>query len=171
MVTNAPAAAAAQPRPARRPGRRPPGSLLWSAARTPRASFTQIPTVPRRWFASARFDHQAHRNLSCVECHAGAETSKETADVLSPDFDGGMAGLPPAEGKPAVVAAESCLKCHGAGQPNLPAALSACIVCHDYHQHQNEVWPAGRNVPRTKTAMPVKSNTEQPTAQPAEPAA
>jgi peptide/nickel transport system permease protein len=38
MVTNAPAAAAAQPRSARRPGRRPPGSLLWSAARTPRGA-------------------------------------------------------------------------------------------------------------------------------------
>ncbi len=38
MVTNAPAAAAAQPRPARRTGRRPPGSLLWSAARTPRGA-------------------------------------------------------------------------------------------------------------------------------------
>ncbi|HET9966772.1 MAG TPA: ABC transporter permease [Streptosporangiaceae bacterium] len=38
MVTNAPAAAAAQPGPARRPGRRPPGRLLWSAARTPRGA-------------------------------------------------------------------------------------------------------------------------------------
>jgi peptide/nickel transport system permease protein len=38
MVTNAPAAAAAQPRPARRAGRRPPGSMLWSAARTPRGA-------------------------------------------------------------------------------------------------------------------------------------
>ena len=38
MVTNAPAASAAQPRPARRAGRRPPGSLLWSAARTPRGA-------------------------------------------------------------------------------------------------------------------------------------
>jgi peptide/nickel transport system permease protein len=38
MATNAPAAPAAQPRAARRPGRRPPGSLLWSAARTPRGA-------------------------------------------------------------------------------------------------------------------------------------
>jgi peptide/nickel transport system permease protein len=38
MVMNAPAAAAAQPRPARQAGRRPPGSLLWSAARTPRGA-------------------------------------------------------------------------------------------------------------------------------------
>lgn len=38
MVTNAPAASAAQPRPARRAGRRPPGSMLWSAARTPRGA-------------------------------------------------------------------------------------------------------------------------------------
>ena len=38
MVTNAPAAAAAQPRPARRPGRRPPGRLLWAAIRTPRGA-------------------------------------------------------------------------------------------------------------------------------------
>jgi peptide/nickel transport system permease protein len=38
MVTNAPAASAAQPRPARRADRRPPGSLLWSAARTPRGA-------------------------------------------------------------------------------------------------------------------------------------
>lgn len=38
MATNAPAASAAQPRAARRSGRRPPGSLLWSAARTPRGA-------------------------------------------------------------------------------------------------------------------------------------
>ena len=38
MVTNAPAASAAQPRPARRAGRRPPGSVLGSAARTPRGA-------------------------------------------------------------------------------------------------------------------------------------
>jgi peptide/nickel transport system permease protein len=38
VAVNAPAASAAQPRPARRAGRRPPGSLLWSAARTPRGA-------------------------------------------------------------------------------------------------------------------------------------
>src|SRR5690348_5397778 len=37
MVTNAPAAAA-QPRPGRRAARRPPGRLLWAAARTPRGA-------------------------------------------------------------------------------------------------------------------------------------
>src|SRR5687767_10523090 len=31
---------------------------------------TGMPAMPRRWFANSHFDHDAHRNVSCVSCHA-----------------------------------------------------------------------------------------------------
>jgi hypothetical protein len=31
---------------------------------------TGIPDSPRRWFAHSQFDHAAHRNMNCKECHS-----------------------------------------------------------------------------------------------------
>jgi len=66
--------------------------------------------APRRWFDHSMFNHETHRELRCVECHAGAETSKLTSDLLMP----GLA---------------VCLKCHSE-----PGGVSfACVTCHRFH--------------------------------------
>jgi hypothetical protein len=66
--------------------------------------------IPARWFAHARFDHQSHRMMRCVECHAGAETSVRSSDVMLPGV-------------------QSCAKCHnGSG-----GARHDCLECHTYH--------------------------------------
>jgi hypothetical protein len=65
------------------------------------------------WMPRARFDHQAHRTTECVACHAGANVSKTSGDVLMP-------------------AIAQCRTCHtGANEKNkLP---SDCLMCHQFH--------------------------------------
>jgi len=64
-----------------------------------------------RWLPHADFNHDRHQMLACTECHAGALTSHETADILVP----GIA---------------TCEKCHHAGSDG---AESRCFECHTYH--------------------------------------
>jgi hypothetical protein len=78
-----------------------------------------LPThVPDIWFRHAAFDHTAHRAVTCVECHAGADHSKTNADVLLPHVD-------------------SCLTCHaprsGSGASARGGARFDCVECHRYH--------------------------------------
>lgn len=65
---------------------------------------------PRRWMAHAFFNHDTHRTLRCVECHAGADKSAKTSDVLMPRKD-------------------ACVACHGARG----GVISTCVTCHTYH--------------------------------------
>lgn len=70
------------------------------------------PTVmTERWLPHAKFDHDAHRGFSCVECHAKALASTETGDILVP----GIA---------------NCRTCHAPGPEH---AESRCFECHTYH--------------------------------------
>lgn len=68
------------------------------------------PRMPDRWLLHSRFDHRAHRALTCLACHGQAATSVETADVLVPRI-------------------QTCRECHR------PAggARSDCVECHVYH--------------------------------------
>lgn len=85
------------------------------------------PRLPGRWFPHAEFDHDAHRMMTCVECHSGngvpdIYASRSTGDVLMPQL-------------------QLCRKCH-AREPsiggNLESAGGACLECHIYHQRQFE---------------------------------
>jgi hypothetical protein len=67
--------------------------------------------LTERWMPHARFDHDAHRGFSCVGCHPGALTSKETGDVLVPPLG-------------------NCKTCHAPGPDH---AESRCFECHTYH--------------------------------------
>ncbi len=67
--------------------------------------------VTQRWLPHAKFDHDAHRGFSCVDCHAKAVSSKESSDILVP----GIA---------------NCQTCHAAGPEH---AESRCFECHTYH--------------------------------------
>lgn len=82
---------------------------------------TGIPATPRRWFASAQFDHAAHRNLSCRACHEPAWRSVETAEALLPDIDSRYAG------------AAACVDCHHPDRGAARGAPSQCVACHLYH--------------------------------------
>jgi hypothetical protein len=100
--------------------------LLWrkTCAECHSLSFsagTQLPAVARsnitaRWFSHAVFNHEKHQFLKCLECHAGAAKSQETADILLPGI-------------------QTCERCHHAGQE---AAESRCFECHTYHDWSKE---------------------------------
>src|SRR4029079_4196040 len=74
--------------------------------------------TPRRWFTSSKFDHRAHRSMTCIDCHEQAKTSNNTSDVLLPGIS-------------------NCVQCH-APQPKAGSlaggAGTSCLACHDYHQ-------------------------------------
>ncbi|MBL8797022.1 MAG: hypothetical protein JNM56_24180 [Planctomycetia bacterium] len=86
-----------------------------SQVRTPAGLPEYAPSAIRqRWFAHARFRHDSHRQLACVECHA-APGSATTGDVLMPKID-------------------TCKQCHGP-----PAVAStACVHCHGYHDWKHD---------------------------------
>jgi hypothetical protein len=60
----------------------------------------------------AHFNHAKHANISCRDCHANAEGSQFTADVLMPRIVG-------------------CATCHSPG--GVAAKASDCMTCHVYH--------------------------------------
>lgn len=82
---------------------------------------TGIGTGPRRWYTSSRFDHGAHRFMSCVDCHGKAAGSAFTSDVLLPTM-------------------ESCVSCHAPRTTGTLAggATTSCTACHSYHDHSRE---------------------------------
>jgi hypothetical protein len=86
---------------------------------------TGMPAGPRRWFVHSRFDHDAHRNVGCVECHAQARESKLTSDVLMPNM-------------------ESCVRCHFADTSKIKGATMDCMSCHVFHDRTRERMPTTR---------------------------
>jgi predicted CXXCH cytochrome family protein len=77
------------------------------------------PSVPAVWYGKARFDHSAHRGVSCASCHEAVAASRTEADVLLPSK-------------------ASCAQCHapyGSGDegPEVGGAGSGCTECHRYH--------------------------------------
>ncbi|HXX94345.1 MAG TPA: cytochrome c3 family protein [Planctomycetota bacterium] len=77
--------------------------------------------APRRWFLHSKFDHRAHQELRCLECHGAADSSRLTADVLMPSQ-------------------ALCLRCHGPSG----GAASTCATCHLYHDRTREGAAEGR---------------------------
>lgn len=75
--------------------------------------------IPARWFPNAEFDHQAHRMLTCISCHAGIPNSRKTSDVNLPGI-------------------ELCRQCHKQGGASKQAAEGRCFECHSYHDWRKE---------------------------------
>jgi hypothetical protein len=79
----------------------------------------QATNVPPIWYRHAKFDHSAHRAVSCKQCHAAAypddpQASMINADVLVP----GIA---------------NCLQCHAPPSKEGGGARFDCTECHRYH--------------------------------------
>jgi hypothetical protein len=83
--------------------------------------------IPSRWMPHARFSHNAHQMMNCVECHDGSVESTQTADILLPSI-------------------ELCRKCHssspdqpyGKSRVRLQGARTDCVECHTYHDHARD---------------------------------
>ncbi len=70
------------------------------------------PRIPDRWMPHGIFDHGAHQDVECGDCH-DAEPSKSNKDVL----------LPPIA---------TCRECHG-GEKAVAKIPSTCVMCHNFH--------------------------------------
>jgi hypothetical protein len=90
-------------------------------------------SIPARWLMHADFDHNAHRMLTCVSCHARTPESKETADILVP----GIA---------------SCRSCHQDRGVRHDAASARCSECHSYH-----AWTKEKPVKGTYTIVELRA--------------
>jgi len=86
-------------------------------------SLATVPVnMPQRWYVNSVFDHRAHREMTCIDCHTKATSSTLTSDVLSPDID-----TKTATGK-------SCVDCHHADTASARGAAANCTACHQFHQ-------------------------------------
>jgi hypothetical protein len=72
--------------------------------------------ITARWLQHAEFDHEAHQMVQCASCHAKANESRETSDVLIPGV-------------------QTCQQCHRSGKD---AAEARCFECHVYHDWSKE---------------------------------
>ncbi len=86
---------------------------------------TGMTSQPRRWFVHSSFDHDAHRNVGCVECHRDAVDSKATSDVLLTNI-------------------ESCVECHRPDTSKEKGVTIDCMSCHVFHDRTRERLPTTR---------------------------
>lgn len=71
-------------------------------------------TLVSRYMPNGWFDHAAHRQTHCGECHAAA-TSQSSSDVLLPKI-------------------AECRSCHMGEAAAKPKVPSSCAMCHAYHK-------------------------------------
>ncbi|HVS33750.1 MAG TPA: FHA domain-containing protein [Thermoanaerobaculia bacterium] len=81
------------------------------------------PKIPTTWFAASDFEHGAHKQISCEQCHDKVRQSVPTSDVHMPTR-------------------EDCTECHGTkAAPGVKQTSSACVACHDYHLRTDQTKP------------------------------
>jgi len=71
-------------------------------------------TLASRFMPNGWFDHAAHKQSKCADCHA-ASTSAASSDVLMPRV-------------------AQCRECHLGENATRPKTPSSCAMCHVYHQ-------------------------------------
>lgn len=96
-----------------------------------------------RFLQKGWFDHDAHKETECADCHTAASASKQSTDLLVP-------GL------------RQCRDCHvGEGGARLvkveTATESPCAMCHEYHSDGGKPW-----MPPTQRKKKTAFMTKQP---------
>lgn len=74
------------------------------------------------WMPHAHFDHKAHAQTKCADCHDVAR-SKRSSDVAMPAID-------------------QCRDCHGGSKPVEGKVTSNCLLCHGFHESKH-AWDPG----------------------------
>ncbi len=96
------------------------------------------PNIPDRWFRHAKFHHDAHRMLKCVECHSISGSSADIlkGDVASPDIYKSSS-----TGDILIPKIAICKNCHSTAPAEgngIHGARTDCLECHVYHQRDFE---------------------------------
>lgn len=95
--------------------------------------------IRSRWLEHAKFDHHAHRMMSCASCHAKAIDSHDTADVLLPGI-------------------ETCRACHRDQTRSREVAEGRCFECHQYHDWNKARGTKGRfSIPEIRGTAQLQS--------------
>jgi len=109
------------------------------------------PRTPRPKLQLGRYDHAAHRGVSCVVCHPQADPQGRT---LEEPVQAAWSQWVSLFDRPSMILGiSSCTPCHRGGEPerSLDAALTGgmadrapdrCTTCHSYHQRGSGVIPA-----------------------------
>jgi predicted CXXCH cytochrome family protein len=84
------------------------------------------------WMPGAHFDHAAHRQAPCADCHDVRE-SKKSSDVAMP-------------------AIATCRKCHGGSKPAEGKVTSNCLLCHGFHDPRHPWDPLFKPKGQTRVA-------------------
>ena len=92
-----------------------------------------------RYLAKGWFDHDAHKETDCADCHTKATGSKAATDLLVP-------GL------------RQCRDCHvgetGARLVKVETATeSPCAMCHEYHSDGGKPWMPPRQRKKNTAAI------------------
>lgn len=66
------------------------------------------------WYGKALFNHKAHEDQECAECHMGIEDSNSSLDINLPNV-------------------EYCQSCHLGGWGSTLNTASTCVTCHIFH--------------------------------------
>ena len=72
------------------------------------------PVDPVNWYSKALFNHKAHEDQECAECHKGIEQSNSSLDINLPNV-------------------EYCQSCHLGGWGSPLKTASTCVTCHIFH--------------------------------------
>lgn len=98
-------------------GEEPECTLCHEASQTGRADLPWRVAKPRTrhdWQPNARFPHDRHDTLKCVECH-DKENSEKSADIAFPDI-------------------AKCRECHAGRKAATAKLQSHCASCHPFHR-------------------------------------
>jgi predicted CXXCH cytochrome family protein len=92
---------------------------------------TGIGSQPRHWFAGARFNHDKHRDMACLDCHAGMDQDE---DGLVKNATGEVV-MRQVLRMPGV---GNCATCHTPDTAASRGAGDACVTCHVFHDRSKE---------------------------------
>ena len=95
-----------------------------------------------RYLQKGWFDHDAHKETACADCHTAAPASKASRDLLIPGI-------------------RQCRDCHvggdGARLVKVEIATeSPCAMCHEYHADGGQPWTPARQRKLNRAATPNK---------------
>jgi hypothetical protein len=92
------------------------------------------PIIIDRWLNAGRFDHAAHKHVTCNDCHH-ASGSTATADILMPPKASCAEchRTPDASASPAQIAQLKLGADRAEKQRHLGGAPASCSLCHSYH--------------------------------------
>lgn len=110
------------------------------------------PGIPTVWFPSAKFNHAAHRQWNCADCHPGkdAQRNDKGETIVNEREPVGILGI------------DNCKRCHSPAKVGAPLSgvRHGCTDCHRYHNGDHPLMGLGapQRDPAKKQSIDPKEN-------------